>query len=77
MSAGTAPLRRLCGLLPAFRPYRGRVALGITAILLSVAFGLLAPQLIGAAVDAFRRNPSHAALLRYALGLVGVAAVQG
>lgn len=77
MSAGTAPLRRLRGLLPAFRPYRGRVALGITAILLSVAFGLLAPQLIGAAVDAFRRNPSHAALLRYALGLVGVAAVQG
>lgn len=70
-------MRKLLGLLPAFRPYRGRVALGVAAILLSVLFGLAAPQLIGAAVDAFRREGDRAALWRYALGLVGVAAVQG
>lgn len=70
-------MRKLLDLLPAFRPYRGRLALGVTAIFLSVLFGLAAPQLIGAAVDAFRREASGATLWRYALGLVGVAAVQG
>jgi len=70
-------MRKLLGLLPSFRPYRGRMALGVAAIFLSVLFGLAAPQLIGAAVDAFRREASGAALWRYALGLVGVAAVQG
>jgi ATP-binding cassette subfamily B protein len=70
-------MRKLLGLLPAFRPYRGRMALGVVAIFLSVLVGLAAPHLIGAAVDAFRREASGATLWRYALGLVGVAAVQG
>ncbi len=34
------------------KPYRGRMALGIACILVSLAFGLLVPYLVGVTVDA-------------------------
>lgn len=70
-------MRRLLALLPYFRPYRLRLALGVSAIVLSVGVGLLAPLLVGRAVDEFRQAASRQALLVYALLLLGVAAVQG
>lgn len=70
-------MRGLLALLPCFRPYRTRVAGGIAAILVRALVGLLAPLLVGQAVDAFRRETSARTLLVYAGMLVGVAAVQG
>jgi ATP-binding cassette subfamily B protein len=70
-------MRRLRELLPYLRPYRARVAAGIAAILLAAALGLIAPALLGAAVDELSETPALATLLRYGALLVGVAVVQG
>jgi ATP-binding cassette subfamily B protein len=70
-------MRRLRELGPAFRPYRGRVALGLAAILGSSALGLAAPLIVGRAVDTFLRDLSARTLGLYALALVGVTAVSG
>ncbi len=70
-------MRGLLALLPCFRPYRWRVIGGIAAILVRAMVGLLAPLLVGQAVDAFRRETSARSLLTYAGLLVFVAIVQG
>jgi ATP-binding cassette subfamily B protein len=70
-------MRRLRELLPYFRPYRGRVAAGVAAILAAAALGLAAPALLGAAIDALASRPTGATLLAYGAILVGVAVVQG
>ncbi len=70
-------MRRLKPLLPLLRPHRGRVVLGLTAILGSAAFGLASPLIIGSAVDAFVGAASERSLVRYALLLVGVTLAQG
>ncbi len=64
-------------LLALLRPHLARVCAGLLAILGSAGFGLAAPLVIGAAVDAFVSNVSSAALLRYALLLVGLTLAQG
>jgi ATP-binding cassette subfamily B protein len=69
-----APLRQL---LPYFRPYRRRVAIGLGSIVVSVAISLVAPLVIGRAVDALRRSFSTGSLMRYAALLVAVTLVQG
>jgi ATP-binding cassette subfamily B protein len=68
---------RLSALLPYFRPYRARLVAGLACVLASVAVGLLAPILVGRAIDTFRAAASAASLLRYAALLVAVALVQG
>ena len=70
-------MNRLRPLLPLLRPHRLRVAAGLGAILCSAALGLAAPLLIGAAVDAFLAEVTLATLVRYALLLIAVTAVQG
>src|SRR5512146_756462 len=73
-------MRRLLRLLPYFRPYRLRVAVGVGAILAAAALGLVSPLLIGRAIDALRatsRDQLREALTGYALLLVGVTALQG
>ncbi|MEL7060375.1 MAG: ABC transporter ATP-binding protein [Acidobacteriota bacterium] len=64
-------------LLPYFRPYRGRITLGILAIVIAALFGLVTPQIIGRAIDDLKDQISSDALLRYGLLLVGVTLVQG
>jgi len=70
-------MRRLRSLLPYFRPYRRQLVGGLLAILAAAVLGLAAPLIVGGAVDALRRDVSTAALLRYGLLLLGVAALQG
>ena len=70
-------MRGLLALLPCFRPYRWRVFGGVVAILIRALVGLMAPLLVGRAVDAFRRETSARSLLTYAGLLVAVAVVQG
>jgi ATP-binding cassette, subfamily B, multidrug efflux pump len=64
-------------LVPYFLPYRRQLVLGLAAIFASVAIGLAAPLLIGAAVDRFQEQPSSATLLFFGVLLVLVALVRG
>ena len=70
-------MNRLRELIPYFRRYRGRLLLGLSAILSSVALGLMAPIVVGRAVDTFVEEPSRRTLLIYAGLLVGITLVQG
>jgi ATP-binding cassette subfamily B multidrug efflux pump len=70
-------LKRLAYLLPYFRPYKKSLALGILTVVGSVVFGLLSPLLVGHGIDSLRVALSASKVLRYALLIVGVAAVQG
>ena len=70
-------LKRLAGLWPYLRPYRGRLALGVAAILVSVGISLVSPLLIGRAIDTLRAEVTREALLGYAALLVLVALGQG
>lgn len=70
-------LGRLRELVPFFRPYRGRVVLGVVSILLSAGFGLLSPPLVGRAIDAVTAATNPKPLLRYGALLVGVTLLQG
>ena len=44
-------MRGVLALLPAFRPYRPQVALGLLAVLAAAWLGLATPWLVGSAVD--------------------------
>jgi ATP-binding cassette subfamily B multidrug efflux pump len=73
-------MRRLLRLRGYFRPYRGRVAIGIASIVASAVLGLATPLFIGGAVDALSDLTGSTltrALLRYAVLLFVVTAVQG
>jgi ATP-binding cassette subfamily B protein len=70
-------MRILGRLGPYFRHHPLKLALGIGAIAVSVALGLLAPLIIGRAIDTFREEVSMAHLLSYGGLLLGVTAVQG
>ena len=65
-------LRWLAGLL---RPYRGRVALTIVAILAATATGLAPPYLAGQAIDAGIETRDTSALTLIVIAFVGVAIV--
>ncbi|MDA8019631.1 MAG: ABC transporter ATP-binding protein/permease [Thermoanaerobaculia bacterium] len=70
-------MNKLKSLLPYFRPYRRRLGAGILCIFTTAGLGLVAPQIVGSAIDAIRRDVSQGALLQYAGLLVGVTAVAG
>jgi ATP-binding cassette subfamily B protein len=79
MAAPSGSLRELRRLLPYLGRHRGRVAIGLAAILVSAGLGLVAPALLGRAVDALRAAGDELgpAIARYAALLVGVTALQG
>ena len=68
---------QLAALAPYLRRYSPKLAGGLAAIVGAVGVGLTAPLIVGRAVDAFMTSVSGSALLRYALLLVVVTAVQG
>lgn len=70
-------MKRLRLLLPYLRRYPWHLAAGIGCIVLSVAFGLITPVLIGRAVDSLWREVSTGVLLRFSLLIVGATAIQG
>ncbi len=57
--------------------YRGKLALGVAAVLGMSAVGLAQPVVVGRAVDALRQSVSATTLGTYAALLVGIAALQG
>lgn len=79
MAAPAGSIRGLAQLLPYLDRHRGRVAIGLAAILASAGLGLVAPMLLGRAVDALGAAGTElgAAIARYAALLVGVTALQG
>jgi ATP-binding cassette subfamily B multidrug efflux pump len=70
-------MHKLRPLLRYFRPYRTAILLGIGSIALTSFFSLLSPQIIGRAIDSLRVELNPDTVLRYALLLLGITAVQG
>jgi ATP-binding cassette subfamily B protein len=70
-------VRRLVALLPYFRRHPWKLVFGIGSILLSVSVGLIAPLVVGRAVDAFRASASTRDLMSYAGLLLVITLVQG
>jgi len=70
-------LKRLKFLVPYFRHHRRRLVLGMAAIFMSVAIGLLTPLLVGWAVDGLREDVSQGTLLLYAGLLILITAGGG
>ena len=74
MPALTPTVRRL---LPYYRPYRGKVALGLLFVVLSSAAASLVPWLLGMAVDAMGSAEPLRDAARPAAGMVIVSLVAG
>lgn len=70
-------MRKLSYLWPYLRPHRRRIGYGLAAILASVITGLMAPLLVGRAIDAVRHGVPFRNLLGYAGLIVGLVLVQG
>ncbi|HEX2254182.1 MAG TPA: ABC transporter ATP-binding protein [Thermoanaerobaculia bacterium] len=70
-------LARLRYLFPYFRRYRRQLAGGLLAVVAAVAIGLLAPLLVGRAVDSLKADVSMRSLLVYAGLLLAVTAGAG
>lgn len=64
-------------LLHYFAKYKRSLFLGALCVVASSAFSLAKPLIVGNAVDELSRDLTQATLIRYALLLVGVAAIQG
>ena len=60
-----------------FRPYRKPIAVGTVCVLLSTGISLLAPSVVGRAIDDLKRAVSAAAVLRFAGLILLIAAVSG
>ena len=60
-----------------FRPYIGRIAAGTLCIVLSTGVSLVAPSVVGRAIDAFKRSISTAAVVRFAAVILLISAVSG
>jgi len=69
-------LHKLIPLGRYFRPYRVRLACGIAAIVATALAGVVAPLVIGRAIDALREEITRQALFTYGGLLLGVTAVQ-
>ena len=69
--------QRLAYLWPFLRTYRRKLIPGLLAIVASVVVGLASPLLVGRAIDSLRTDVRSAALLQYAVLLVGISLVQG
>lgn len=70
-------LKQLRYLLPELARYKTRLSSGLAAIAAAVALGLLAPILVGRAVDALREEVSLRTLLGYAVVLLAITAGMG
>ena len=70
----SAALRRL---VPYYRPYRAKVALGLLLVVGAAAAAALVPWLLRAAIDALRASTGARGIAPVALGMVGAAIVSG
>ncbi len=70
-------MNSLRALLPYYRPYRGRLAVGLFLAALANVFTLAAPNFLRRGVDALGRPGAAHVLLLAALGLVGAALLSG
>jgi ATP-binding cassette subfamily B multidrug efflux pump len=65
-------------LYPYIRPYRGGYLLGLFMVVLANGFAILAPRLLGQAIDVIESgDPSMSVIVRYALLIVGAAVLGG
>jgi ATP-binding cassette subfamily B protein len=60
-----------------FRPYRARIALGTVCVVLSSGIGLIAPSVVGRAIDELKQSFSGAAVGRFALSILAISAASG
>ena len=60
-----------------FRPYRGRLAAGTVCVLLSTGISLIAPSVVGRAIDALKVSVTRATILRFAAVLLLISAASG
>ena len=71
-------MKELRTLIPYIRPYRRGMALGLLLVLVSDAFGILMPWLVGRAVDAQKRpDITLRLILLYAAAVVATAVLSG
>lgn len=70
-------MKKLALLLPYFRPCRRSLIAGILCVVATASIGLMAPIVIGRAIDAMAEGISRDQLLVYGLLLVGITLVQG
>ena len=82
VTEGATPPRRaarsaLWRAAPYLRPYRGRLALGLVLVVVSAAFGNVAPWLLRAAIDGFRAGDPPARTWRIAALMLGAAVAGG
>src|SRR4030095_7625488 len=67
----------LSRLYPYLRTHRGRLAVGFLAIVLSNAFQMMGPWIMGKAVDSLYASVTRTQLLNYAGILVGLTLLEG
>ncbi len=60
-----------------FRPYRGQIATGTACVLLSTGISLIAPSVVGRAIDDLKRGVSSAAVFRFGALILLISAVSG
>lgn len=60
-----------------FKPYKGTILLGILCILVSMAFGLFIPYMVGQAVDDLGREVTRQKVLYYPLVILGISGMSG
>jgi ATP-binding cassette subfamily B protein len=70
-------MQKIAPLLPYYRPYRRQLLSGIACVAASALISLLAPIVIGRAVDALRAGVSPHKLLAYGAVVVAVSLTQG
>ncbi len=70
-------MHKLKPLLPYFRCYRRHLASGILCIAATAFIGLVAPLIIGRAIDSLHEDVSRWTLVVYGLAIVGVSLVRG
>ncbi|HQZ97393.1 MAG TPA: ABC transporter ATP-binding protein [Pyrinomonadaceae bacterium] len=60
-----------------FKPYKGTILLGILCILVSMAFGLFIPYMVGQAVDDLGREVTRQKVIYYPLVILGISGMSG
>ena len=60
-----------------FSPYKGTILLGILCILVSMAFGLFIPYMVGQAVDDLGREVTRGKIGYYPLVILGISLLSG
>ncbi len=70
-------MHKLKPLLPYFRCYRRHMTFGILAIAATAAIGLVAPLVIGRAIDSLHADVGRRTLAAYGLVIVGLSLVRG